>query len=83
MTYFAPMFCRSLQQRAVAVGDSVAQRRRMPSAKAFEFFLETSYVEVCVLSHALSQQCGTACAAQREAAEVACPGYTRRRIILV
>ncbi len=32
-------------------GDVVAQRRRMPSAKAYDFFLETSYVEVRTCVH--------------------------------
>eukprot|EP00198_Chlamydomonas_reinhardtii_P008600 XP_001697937.1 predicted protein [Chlamydomonas reinhardtii] len=35
-----------LNEKAVAVGNAVAERRRMPSARAFDFFLETSYVEV-------------------------------------
>lgn len=35
-----------LNQKAVAVGDMIAQRRRMPSAKAFDFFLESTFVEV-------------------------------------
>lgn len=29
-----------------SAGNAVAERRRMPSARAFDFFLETSYVEV-------------------------------------
>eukprot|EP00798_Chlamydomonas_sp_ICE-L_P019136 gene19136-25744_t len=34
---------KQLQSKSVTV---VAQRRRMPSSKAFDFFLETSYVEI-------------------------------------
>ncbi len=35
-----------LNDKAVAVGERVAQQRRMPGAKAYDFFVESSFVEV-------------------------------------
>ncbi|GFR45898.1 hypothetical protein Agub_g7354, partial [Astrephomene gubernaculifera] len=35
-----------LNEKAVHVGNAMAERRRMPSARAFDFFLETSFVEL-------------------------------------
>ncbi|MEW5296845.1 MAG: hypothetical protein WDW36_000096 [Sanguina aurantia] len=37
---------RQLGDKAVGVGNAVAQKRRMPSAKGFDSFVETSYVEL-------------------------------------
>ncbi|KAG2485692.1 hypothetical protein HYH03_015577 [Edaphochlamys debaryana] len=37
---------RLLGEKAVAVGSAVAEKRRLPSARAFDFFLETSFAEV-------------------------------------
>uniref|UniRef100_A0A7S3VM07 Kinesin motor domain-containing protein n=1 Tax=Dunaliella tertiolecta TaxID=3047 RepID=A0A7S3VM07_DUNTE len=37
---------RMINHKAAAVGDLINQKRRAPSAKAFDFFLETSFLEL-------------------------------------